>query len=360
MKVSVKKEDLLKSLKKVQGISEKRTTMPILNNILFEAKEKITIKATNLDNSIISKCEGVIDEQGSICIPSKKFFEIVKNLPEDNINISKDEKNIIIKSGKSSFKLFSQPVEDFPAIKVPSSNKKTILDRNEFLKALNKVEYAIYPDESRLSLNGIYIHKVDNKVRFVSSDSYRLCYYEFHFPEEMENILISKKAVGELIKIFPSEKSENITISIEDSFASFETEDTIFVTRLREVKFPNYVEVVPYNNPYKSYVDKNKIIESLHRLLVIAEESTKGVLFSFKQEQITIKGVNIELGEGEDEIEHIYDGESMDIGFNAQYLIEAISNIEAEKIEIALKDSSKAVLISGDENYKAVVMPVKI
>ncbi len=360
MKVIVKKEELLKSLKKVQGISEKRTTMPILNNILIESKEKIIIKATNLDNSIISKCEGEIHEVGSICLPSKKFFEIVKNLPSDNIAITKEEKNILIKSGKTSFRLFFQPSEDFPAIKVPSDNKKNIIDRAEFIKALNKVEYAIYPDESRLSLNGVYIHKLENKIRFVSSDSYRLCYYEFPFSDEIENMLISKKAVAEIIKVFSTEKDEKISISTSDNFAAFEVEDTVFITRLREVKFPNYTEVIPYNNPYKSYIDKNNILESLHRLLVIAEESTKGVLFSFKQELISIKGANIELGEGEDEIDHIYEGESMDIGFNAQYLIEAVSNIEAEKIEIALKDSAKAVLISGDENYKAVVMPVKI
>lgn len=360
MKVIVKKEEILKSLKKVQGISEKRTTMPILNNILIEANDKITIKATNLDNSIISTSNGSIEETGIICVPSKKFFEIIKSLPGESITINTEEKNISIKSGKSSFRLFSQSPEDFPAIKKPSSEKKITLKRTDFIKALNKVEYAIYPDESRLSLNGVYLHKVDGKLRFVSSDSFRLCYYEFPFTENIENILISKKGTSELIKIFSSEESENISISIEDNYAGFETEDAIFITRLREVKFPNYIEVLPLNNPFKSYIEKEKIIESLQRLLVIADESTKGVMFSIKQDVILIKGANIELGEGEDEIDHIYDGESLEIGFNAQYLIEAISNVESDKIEMSIRDSNKAVLISGDENYKAVVMPIKI
>lgn len=360
MKVIVKKEEILKSLKKVQGISEKRTTMPILNNILIESSDKITIKATNLDNSIISISNGIVEETGTICVPSKKFFEIVKSLPGESITIIKEEKNISIKSGKTSFKLFSQPPEDFPAIKKPSSVNKVTIKRADFIKALNKVEYAIYPDESRLSLNGVYLHKVDGKLRFVSSDSFRLCYYEFPFNENIDNILITKKGTSELIKIFSSEDSENISVSIEDNYASFSTEDTTFITRLREVKFPNYIEVLPLNNPFKSYIEKNKIIDSLQRILVITEESTKGVMFSMKQDVISIKGVNIELGEGEDEIDHIYDGESMEIGFNAQYLIEAISNVEADKIEMSIKDSNRAILISGDENYKAVIMPIKI
>lgn len=360
MKVIVRKEEILKSLRKVQGVSEKRTTMPILNNILIDATDKITIKATNLDNSIIATSSGNIENKGTICVPSKKFFEIVKSLSGESITISQEEKNLSIKSGKSSFKLFSQSPEDFPAIKRPSSDKKIALKRADFIKALNKVDYAIYPDESRLSLNGVYIHKLDGKLRFVASDSYRLCFYEFPFEDKIENTLISKKGVAEIIKIFSQEEGDTIFISIEDSYASFESDDTTFITRLREVKFPNYVEVLPLNNPFKSYIDKSKILESLQRLLVITEENTKGVMFSLKQDVISIKGVNIELGEGEDEIDHIYDGESLDIGFNAQYLIEAISNVESEKIEMSIKDSNRAVLISGDENYKAVVMPIKL
>lgn len=360
MKIMVMKDEILKSLKKVQGISEKRTTMPILNNILIEADDKITIKATNLDNSIISTSQGTIEKKGSICIPSKKFFEIIKSLPDNSVTINSEEKNISIKSGKSSFKLFSQPPEDFPLIKKPSSNRCVSIKRADFIKALTKVEYAIYPDESRLSLNGVYIHKTDNKLRFVASDSFRLCYYEFPFEEKMESILISKKGTSEIIKIFSSESTENINLSLEDNYVSIDSGDTIFITRLREVKFPNYIEVLPLNNPFKSYIDKDKIIDSLQRLLVIADESTKGVMLSLKQDVISIKGVNIELGEGEDEIDHIYDGESLEIGFNAQYLIEAISQVESDKIEMTLKDSNKAVLITGDENYKAVIMPIKI
>lgn len=360
MKIIVNKEETLKSLKKVQGITEKRTTMPILNNIIISAKDNITIKATNLENSIISYSKGNIEMDGTICVPSKKFFEIIKSLPEETITIEQIDKNISIRSGKTTFKIFSQPPEDFPAIKIPDPENSTTIKRSEFIKALNKVEYAIYPDETRLSLNGVYIHKIDGKIRFVTSDSFRLCYYEFPFEGNIENILISKKATTEIIKIFSTEESENIEVSMEDNYVSLKTEDTIFITRLREVKFPNYVDVLPLENPFKSYIEKDKILKSLQRLLVITEESTKGVMFSMRQDSISIKGVNMEIGEGEDEVEHIYDGESLDIGFNAQFLIDAISNIEADKVEMSIRDANKAVMITGDENYRAVVMPIKI
>lgn len=359
MKVNVEKEGFLKSLQKIQGVVEKRTTMPILNNLLLEAEEKLVIKATNLENSIIIKLEAKIEEKGKICIPAKKLYEIIKNLSENTISIIKTEKNITIKSGKSTFRVFTQPAEDFPAIKTVSHEKKITINKDNFINSLTKVEYAIYPDESRISLNGIYIHKEDGKLRFVASDGYRLAYNEINYPESCQDVLLTKKAVSEIKKICVGTTAEDVNIFIGDNYASFEVDDTMLIARLNDTKFPNYKDVIP-NNPYKCYINKKQFIDALKRISTVAEENTKGVILSLEKDKLSLKSSNVDIGEAEDEIEISYDGENISTGFNVDYVIEAINPLESEKIEMLFKDSQTAVTVSGDENYKALVMPIRI
>jgi DNA polymerase-3 subunit beta len=359
MKVIVNKEEFLKSLQKIQGVVEKRTTMPILNNLLLEADEKLTIKATNLENSIIIKIDAKIDQKGKICIPAKKLYEIIKSLSENTLTITTTDKNIVIKSGKSTFKIFTQPAEDFPAIKTISHEKKITLNKNDFVNSLTKIEYAIYPDESRISLNGVYIHKEEEKLRFVASDGYRLAYNEVNHPDPCQDVLLTKKAVSEIKKICIGTTAESINIFIGDNYASFEFEDTTLITRLNDAKFPNYKDVIP-NNPFKCYVNKKLFIDALKRISTVAEENTKGVILTLDKNKLLLKSSNADIGEAEDEIEISYDGESISAGFNADYVMEAINPLECEKIEMLFKDSQTAVTVSGDENYKALVMPIRI
>lgn len=360
MKVIVKKDKLLKSLQKVLGVVEKRTTMPILNNLLIELEDKMTLKTTNLEISIIIKDDSaIIEEKGKICIPARKFYEIVKSLPENDIDIQLQDKNIVIKSGKSNFKIFSYPPEDFPLIKNINKENKVNINKEKFLESLNKIEYAIYPDESRPSLNGIFIHKIDKKLRFVSSDGFRLTYNEFDFDGESKDIFISKRTVLELKKIYTDTESEDIEIFAEGNTIAFESGNTILLSRLKDTNFPNYIDVIP-NNPYKAFVDKNAFIESIKRISTVSEENTKGIILDIKEDRVTIKSSNSEIGSAEDEIDISYDGVPFEIAFNADYLIEAVNPNKSEKIELQFKDAQTAGIITGDSNYKSVIMPIRI
>ncbi len=359
MNLVVEKEKVKKILEAVQGIIEKRTTMPILNTILIEAKEKTYIKATNLEKSIIGSIETQTIEEGATCIPAKKFYEIVKLIGEDKIELKLEDNYLKIKSGKSLFKLFTQLPEDFPKIKTLELSKKITLKKDELQKSIEKVEYAVHNDDSRLSLYGIYIHTIDKKLRFVASDGYKLAYNEIDYDGEDINVLIPKIAINDIKKICKDSSSESIYLCIENDMAGLETEDINFITRLNVAKFPNYMDVIPNNN-MKAYINKNEITNSLEKLLTIADEMTRCVILNIDEKRIKMSTTNSEVGEAEDEIETRYEGEKLTIGFNGEFLLDAIKNVDSDTIEMAFKDSQTATIITGDNKYKALVMPIRI
>lgn len=359
MKVIVKKDKLIKALQKVQGVIEKRTTLPILNNILFETDSNLTIKATNLEVSIIVKVDANIIDNGSLCVPAKKIFEIVRLLPENEVTIEQIDKNILISNGKINYKLFTYPTEDFPAIKTINKTHEISIDREKFFESIKKVEYTIYPDESRESLNGVFMHKVDNKLRFVASDSFRLAYNEFIFEKECEDILIPKKTVNELTKIQSDIEEKEINLYIEDKTVMVELGNATLISKLKEAKFPNYKEVIP-NNPYKLYLDKNAILDTLRRVSIISDETTRSVILNIDEDKLVIKSSNAELGFAEEEMPAKFEGVPFEICFNAKFLIEAIESIYSETIIMDLKDGQSAAMLSGDESYKAVLMPIRM
>lgn len=359
MKLIVEKEKVKSILDIVQGIIEKRTTMPILNTILIEAEDKVLIKATNLEKSIVSFLDSEIIEKGSTCIPARKLYEIIKSLSEEKIELSLENNYLKIRSGKSLFKIFTQSPDDFPKIKTLELSKKTILNKDDLQKSIEKIEYAVYPDESRLSLNGIYIHTNDGKLRFVASDGYRLSYNEIDYDGENIDVLIPKKAINDVKKICKDSKSDKINLSIESNMASLETENIIFITRLNEAKFPNYKDVIPNNN-MKAYINKNDIVNSIEKLLTIADEMTKSIVLNVNENSIKMNTTNNEVGEAEDEIEIKYEGEKLTIGFNGEFLLDAIKHVDSDTIEMSFKDSQTAVTITGDNKYKALVMPIRI
>lgn len=359
MKVIVKKDKLIKALQKVQGVIEKRTTLPILNNILLETDSNLTIKATNLEISVIVREDANIISSGSVCVPAKKIFEIVKLLPENEVTLEQSDKNILISSGKINYKLFTYPTEDFPTIKTISKNKRISIDRQKFFESIKKVEYTIYPDESRESLNGVFMHKVDDKLRFVASDSFRLAYNEFSFDKECEDILIPKKTVNELTKIQTDTEEEEVNLYIEDKTIMVELGNTTIISKLKEAKFPNYKDVIP-NNPYKLYLDKNSTLDTLKRVSIISDETTKSVILNIDEDKMIIKSSNTELGFAEEEMTAKYEGVPFEICFNAKFLIEAIESIYSETIIMDLKDGQSAAILSGDESYKAVLMPIRM
>lgn len=359
MKLVVERKKIETIMEIVQGIIEKRTTMPILNTILLEAEDKITIKGTNLEKSIISKVDAEIEDKGAICINAKKFYEIIKSLKEEKINIELENNNLKIKAGRSSFRLFTQPPEDFPKIKTLELPKKTSVDKEDMLNSIEKVEYAVYEDESRLSLYGIYIHTNNGKLRFVASDGYRLAFNEVSYDGENVDFLIPKKAINDIKRLCRDSNSEKISISTEGSMASFETDDTNIIIRLNDSKFPDYKNVLPNNN-MRAFVDKKEIITTLERLLTVADENTKSIIVNIENDLMKFNTINDDVGEAEDEITIKYEGDKLTIGFNGEYLLDAIKKVESDIVEISFKNSQSAVTITGDNKYTALVMPIRI
>jgi DNA polymerase-3 subunit beta len=355
MKLVVEREKIKRIMEIVQGITEKRTTMPILNSILLETKDMLIIKGTNLEKSITAKVESEITEKGSTCIPAKKFYEIIKSIGDEKINLELEENNLKIKAGKSTFKLFTQQPEDFPKIPTLELVQKISINKDDLLNSIEKVEYAMYEDESRLSLYGIYIHVNNGKLRFVASDGYRLAYNEVEYSGEPIDVLIPKKAVSDIKKLCKDTLSEKIDISIEGSLASFETENIELIMRLNEARFPDYKNVIPNNN-MKAYIDKRALVSTLERVLTISTN----IIVNLENKLMKFKTTESEIGEAEDEIEVNYDGDNLLIGFNGEYLLEAVDKVDSDIIEISFKNSQSAVIITGDGKYTALVMPIRI
>jgi DNA polymerase-3 subunit beta len=365
MKFSIKKEDILRELQLLQGIVEKRNTMPILANVLISAAEnEVEIIGTDLEVGLKTHFPAHIEETGSITISGKKVFEIVRSLADEQTVYFNEGKDLMmeITSGESEFKVLCLPKEDYPQVPEPKFEKNIVIPLDKLKEMIDRVFYAI-TQEQRYYLNGALMLLKDSHMELVSTDGHRLAYTLLTIEEQkVENeirTIISKKTLNELRKF----DDESLEFDLDENNLFFHVRNRTLISRIIEGKFPNYEAVIPKENPHILQISREKLTDAIRRVSLLSTERSRGIKFNIEQNQIKLFSSNPEIGEARDKVDVDYKGQEMEIGFNSQYLLDFLTAVKSENIVFELKDENSAVLLKPDADdvkYLYVLMPMKI
>jgi len=366
MKFSIKKEDIASELQLLQGIVEKRNTMPILANILVNATEKeIEITGTDLEVGLKTHFPAQIKEAGSITLSGKKIFEVVKSLPEGKVVTFEETGDLTmqITSGESKFKVLCLPKEDYPQVPEAKFEKKIVFPLDTFQEMIDRVYFAI-TQEQRYYLSGALLIIKDKSMELVSTDGHRLAYTANSMKElKVENeirAIVAKKTLSELRKF----EDETFEFDLDESNLFFKVENRTLISRIIEGKFPDFEAVIPKDNPNTFTVSREEITESVRRVSLFSTERSKGIKFFIEKDEIRLFSSNPEMGEAQDRVAIDYKGEGLEIGFNSQYLLDFLSAVKSERVQFEFKDSNSSVLmkpeVSEKVEYLYILMPMKL
>ena len=371
MDFSIEKSPVLKELALTQGVVEKKTTIPILSNLLIEAEEGILrISATDLDLGMCCHCPAKVKSAGSGTIPAKRLLEIVRSLPEAEVHFKALENHWVqVTCERSSFKLVGMARDNFPMLPTVPPALAT-LPANVFATAIQKTIFAISNEESRYTLNGGLLLLKPGSVTMVATDGHRLALVE----REIEvpglknelKLLIPKKAMGELVRLLSEGEGElPVSISKDESHLFFSLGQRILICRMLTGQFPNYEAVLPRENNRVVELDKETISAAVSRVALLADERSRAVRMHLEKGQLEISSSSGEYGEAREVLDASYQDEAMQIGFNYQYLLDFFGALEGPgKVCLALKDEQSAgelrPLEQGAYRYRYVVMPMRI
>ena len=375
MKLQLSKSNFVKSLSFVQNIVESKATIPILANVLLEAKQgRLNVSATDMDITIFDKIKiNSIETEGSTSVPAHTLYNVIKELPDDNpIDLSYDQNNkkLHLISSKSKFIFSCLSKDEFP-ISSSETFKISFDLKSDILKEIiDKTYFATSNEETRYYLNGLYIHTITlnnkNYLRAVATDGHRLAQYQISAPPTITKnnfgVIVPKKLIFELRKLIDDLK-ENIKIDLSERKIKFSFNETIIVSKLIDGKFPDYEKVIPKDTNNAFSIDRKKFLESINRISTISSEKSKAIKLNLNKDKITISASNLEEGgSGVEEINIKYNGPSLDIGFNSGYLKEIINQFALEEITILFSDSTTPTIIKDSTKSDSlyVLMPMRV
>ncbi len=366
MKFSVLKENILDELQLLQGIIEKRNTMPILANILVEVGgEEVQLTGTDLEVGLKTSFPAMVEGKGAVTVSGKKLFEIVKSLPDGQMITFKENEDLMmeISAGKSEFKVLCLPREDFPQLPEANFSKKITIPLAKLKEMIDRVYYAI-AQEQRYYLNGALLILKKNCMELVSTDGHRLAYTSTFIedldPGEEIRVIIAKKTLGEIRKM----DDEKMEFDFDENNLFFRVEKRLLISRIIESKFPNFETVIPKDNPHVVILPREGFTQAIRRVALLATERSKGVKLTIEKNLVRLFSSNPEIGEARDNLEVDFKGGEIEIGFNSQYLLDFLVSLAAERIRLEIKDENSAAMMRPefDEEikYTYVLMPMKI
>lgn len=371
MQFVVSKQNLQKELGFVQGVVEKKNTIPVLSNILIESVGESTIRITGTDLDVTIRCDMDADEistPGSICVQARKLFDIARLLPDAPVSFKKEDNEwVTVKCDRARFKLVGVARDAFPEVpsfksaptKIAASILKTFIDRTIF---------AITQEESRYTLSGAKFVLDDSGAKMVTTDGHRLAYVHKKLEAKNGNhqdidTLIPRKTLAELTKL-TSGFDEDISLGMDENHIYFQVGPRLLISRMLYGQFPNYEMVMPKNNDKSVQFESSLLNLAIRRVALMADERSHAIRFHLEPNQLVISSQNAEEGEANETIQTDYAGEETDIGFNAQYLQEFLNVVGDAKVAFEFKDGNSQAQLqpseTDDYDYKYVVMPMRI
>lgn len=372
MKFTIERADILRSLTHVHSVVERKNTIPILANVLLRAdKDALSLTTTDMDLEIIESVAAKIATPGATTVPAHTLYDIVRKLPDAPVEISSGagDTTLLVKAGKSTFRLGCLPTEDFPkmgaaekfpySFSIPASDLRTLIDRTRF---------AISTEETRYYLNGIYIHAADSDgvqvLRAVATDGHRLARFEMPLPEgakDMPGVIIPRKAVAEVRKLI-DEAGADIQVSLSENKMCFSFDHVALTTKLIDGTFPDYERVIPKNNDKVLEVNPALFASAVDRVSTISSEKSRAVKLTLGNKTMTLSANSPDSGSASEEIEIRWTAGAMEIGFNSAYLMDVAKQIEGEGCRMTLSDPASPTIIQdvSDTSSLYVLMPMRV
>jgi DNA polymerase-3 subunit beta len=377
MNFEIDKREFIKGLGLMQSVAGRKTTLPILSHILLEWEENsLYLTGTDLETGIREELTAKIHQKGKASVSAKKLYEIVRELPEETIQIQKkDNQWITLQCGKSLFNLAGLDPEEFPSFPTYEEENFSMVSTQLIREMIEKTAFAASNEESRYHLNGVLFaqSKQGGKeiLRMVATDGHRLSLIDRENQKirgiEEKGIIIPKKGVLEIKKIIGDRDGEGeMGIYFNSTHGFFKLGRSLTVIRLIDGEFPEYEQVVPKGNDKKLVMVKEKIVSSLRRVSTMANERMEGIKFSLKKNTVEMSSYHQDFGDAKEEVEVVYEGPPLQVGFNARYLIEALNVIDAEEVLMELKDEGSPGILrpsssaTGFSNQFCIIMPMRL
>lgn len=361
----ITKDALVSGIQTVQNAVSQKSSLPILSNVLIETEGNyIKMITTDLDIGICVTVPASVETTGAITVPARKFFDIIRALPEDSqISISMKKNNFLnIKSGKANFKIIGLPKEEFPQLPVFKDKDSITVGQKMLKEMINLTDFAISKDDTRYVLNGTHMEVKGDDLVLVATDGRRLAAIGKKLEKKTlvdRAVIIPTKTIQEVKRMLIDEGELHIKFS--DNQILFSFPDCFVISRLIEGEYPNYKKVIPERTSNGVVVDRNELLDATRRAGIFTDQESMATRFSIKKKKMTISKNTPYLGEAKEEIDVDYSGPTdLDIGFNPRYLIDVLKNLDEEKITLEVNDANKPGVIRKGEEYTYVVLPMQL
>jgi DNA polymerase-3 subunit beta len=366
MKFTIQREAILKPLQLLSGVVERRQTLPILSNVLLKAAlDSLKMTATDLEVELVVSTNLDGTEAGSTTLPARKFMDICRALPEGStLDLGLDKERIVIRCGKSRFVLASLPASEFPIVDEIHPVLSFSMAQSKLKRLIECTQFAMAHQDVRYYLNGLLLEVSNSELRAVATDGHRLAYCQLSSPievGEIQQIIVPRKGVMELQKLL-GETNQLAEVEIGSNHLRVRTDEFRFTSKLIDGRFPDYQRVIPQNTNKTVVADREGLRQAVLRTSILTNEKYRSIRLQLEPKTLRVLAHNPEQEEAEEEVSVGYEGEILEIGFNATYILDALQAIPDEQVEIRLSDANSCCLIHapGVDDCKYVVMPMRL
>jgi DNA polymerase-3 subunit beta len=372
MRLTIERSALLKALNHVQSVVERRNTIPILSNVLVAAQgDSLKLTATDLDIEISESAPAEVERAGQTTAPANYLYDFVRKLPEGTpikLDVSGDDPRLFISAGKSRLHLPILPAGDFPSMPSDGFETKFEIEPTELGRLIDKTRFAISTEETRYYLNGIFFHTVaegsDSKLRAVATDGHRLALADAKAPKGstgMPGVIVPRKTINELKRLL-DDAADMVEIAVSTQKIRFALGDAVLTSKLIDGSFPEYARVIPKGNAKKLKIDNKSFSEAVDRVATVSAERSRSVRLALDKGKVTLTVNNPDAGVATEDLVADYGDDTMEIGFNARYLLDVAQQIEGEEALFELADSGSPTLVRDEADDQAlyVLMPLRV
>ena len=367
MELVVRKNELLRELQLFQGIVERKNTIPILANILVDAKgDELWMLATDLEVALRSKCPATIAKAGALTLPAKKLYEIVKALPETDVRIEQDKSGVRVAAERFDSKMQTLPREDFPSLPEGGAGTKTALPRAAIRQMVAKTQFAITGEDTRFFLNGAKFLLRPGTLTLVATDGHRLALVETRHTLPVANeigVILPKKTLLEVGKLV-ADGDADVSFEQGENHLFFDVDGRTLISRMIDGQFPAFERVIPKGNDKTIEFDRERLTNAVKRVALLSNERSRAVKFEVSKGKVEVTSSSSEFGEAREQLPVEYSGAGLAISFNAQYVLDFLNVVETDVVSLSLKDeTSQAVMkpVAADGyDYTYVIMPMRI
>ncbi len=365
MKFSASRESILKPLQAVIGVVERRQTMAILSHVLLRTEDgKLKITATDLEVELIAEADVENSEPGEITVPGRKFYEICRALPDScQVDFSLSRDRVTLKAGRSRFTLSTLTAADFPTVEELAGEQKLKVGQEDLRWLIDKTQFSMAQQDVRYYLNGLLLETSAKQLRAVATDGHRLALAEIALKaaaKDQAQVIVPRKGVLELGRLLDGD--DDLVVALGSNHVQVECGRVRLTSKLIDGRFPDYARVIPAEAPSRVKVNRELLRHALQRTGILSNEKYRGVRLELAPGTLTMSANNPDHEEATETIELEYEGEAMEIGFNVNYLLDALAAADSEDVELHVTDANSSCLIvsPGSENPKYVVMPMRL